>query len=50
MSLPTANSQQPTAISILGVPIHDVTTDETLTLIDQFVREECTASNLHGQS
>jgi N-acetylglucosaminyldiphosphoundecaprenol N-acetyl-beta-D-mannosaminyltransferase len=39
MSLPTANSQQPTAISILGVPIHDVTTDETLMLIDQFVRK-----------
>jgi N-acetylglucosaminyldiphosphoundecaprenol N-acetyl-beta-D-mannosaminyltransferase len=38
MNLPTANNQQPTAISILGVPIHDVTTAETLALIDQFVR------------
>jgi N-acetylglucosaminyldiphosphoundecaprenol N-acetyl-beta-D-mannosaminyltransferase len=39
MTQPTANNQQPTASSILGVPIHDVTTEETLTLIDQFVRE-----------
>jgi N-acetylglucosaminyldiphosphoundecaprenol N-acetyl-beta-D-mannosaminyltransferase len=38
MNLPIANNQQPTAISILGVPIHDVTTEETLALIDQFVR------------
>jgi N-acetylglucosaminyldiphosphoundecaprenol N-acetyl-beta-D-mannosaminyltransferase len=39
MILPTTNDQQPTAISILGVPVHDVTTEETLALIDQFVRE-----------
>lgn len=39
MNLPTANNQQPTASSILGVPIHNVTTAETLMLIDQFVRE-----------
>ena len=31
--------QPPTSISILGVPVHDVTTEETLALIDQFVRE-----------
>ena len=39
MNLPTASNQQPTASSILGVPIHDVTIEETLALIDQFVRE-----------
>jgi N-acetylglucosaminyldiphosphoundecaprenol N-acetyl-beta-D-mannosaminyltransferase len=39
MILPTTNDQRPTAISILGVPVHDVTTEETLALIDQFVRE-----------
>jgi N-acetylglucosaminyldiphosphoundecaprenol N-acetyl-beta-D-mannosaminyltransferase len=33
------NAQRPTSVSILGVPVHDVTTEETLTLIDQFVRE-----------
>ena len=32
------HAQRPTSILILGVPIHDVTTEETLTLIDQFVR------------
>ena len=36
---PTSNVKPPTAISILGVPIHDVTTEETLALIDQFVHE-----------
>jgi len=36
---PISNIQLPTSISILGVPIHDVTTEETLTLIDQFVRD-----------
>jgi N-acetylglucosaminyldiphosphoundecaprenol N-acetyl-beta-D-mannosaminyltransferase len=40
MILPTTGNQQPTAISILGIPVHDVTTDETLALIDQFVREQ----------
>ncbi len=30
----------PTTLSILGVPVHDVTTEETLALIDQFVREK----------
>ncbi len=29
----------PATLSILDIPIHDVTTEETLTLIDQFVRE-----------
>ena len=27
----------PTTLSILGIPVHDVTTEEALTLIDQFV-------------
>ena len=36
---PTSNVTPPTTISILGVPIHDVTTEETLALIDQFVHE-----------
>jgi N-acetylglucosaminyldiphosphoundecaprenol N-acetyl-beta-D-mannosaminyltransferase len=40
MILPTTSNQQPTAISILSVPVHDVTTEETLSLIDQFVREQ----------
>ena len=39
MIIPTTNNQQPTAISILDIPVHDVTTVETLALIDQFVRE-----------
>jgi N-acetylglucosaminyldiphosphoundecaprenol N-acetyl-beta-D-mannosaminyltransferase len=39
MILPTTNNQQPIAISILGVPVYDVTTEETLALIDQFVRD-----------
>jgi N-acetylglucosaminyldiphosphoundecaprenol N-acetyl-beta-D-mannosaminyltransferase len=39
MNPPTTSNQQPTTISILGIPVHDVTTEETLTLIDQFVRE-----------
>lgn len=30
--------QLPTFISIVGVPVHDITTEETLALIDQFVR------------
>jgi N-acetylglucosaminyldiphosphoundecaprenol N-acetyl-beta-D-mannosaminyltransferase len=38
MTLPTSDLQLPTSIPILGVPIHDVTTEETLTFIDQFVR------------
>ena len=29
----------PSAVAILGIPVHDVTTEETLTLINQFVRE-----------
>ena len=29
----------PTTLSILGIPVHDVTTEETLALIDRFVRE-----------
>jgi N-acetylglucosaminyldiphosphoundecaprenol N-acetyl-beta-D-mannosaminyltransferase len=29
----------PTPITILGIPVHDVTTEETLTFIDQFVRD-----------
>ncbi len=33
------HAQRPTSISILGVPVHDVTTEETLALIDQFVRD-----------
>ena len=38
---PTSNihANRPTSISILGVPIHDVTIEETLALIDQFVRD-----------
>jgi len=36
----TRSVQPPTTISILGVPIHDVTTEETLTLIDLFVHED----------
>src|SRR5512140_835462 len=36
---PMSNFQPPTFIPILDVPIHDVTTEETLTLIDQFVRD-----------
>jgi len=35
-----SNFQSPISISILGVPIHDVTTEETLALIEQFVREK----------
>jgi N-acetylglucosaminyldiphosphoundecaprenol N-acetyl-beta-D-mannosaminyltransferase len=34
------HAKRPTAISILGVPVHDVTTEDTLLLIDQFVREQ----------
>jgi N-acetylglucosaminyldiphosphoundecaprenol N-acetyl-beta-D-mannosaminyltransferase len=30
----------PPTLSILGIPVHDVTTEETLALIDQFVREK----------
>src|SRR5512138_2705712 len=30
---------RPTALSILGVPVHDVTAVETLAFIDQFVRD-----------
>ncbi len=37
---PTSNFQLPTSISILDVPVHDVTTEETLALIDQFVRDK----------
>jgi N-acetylglucosaminyldiphosphoundecaprenol N-acetyl-beta-D-mannosaminyltransferase len=40
MILPTANNQQPTPISILDIPVHDVTNEETLALIDQFVRDQ----------
>jgi N-acetylglucosaminyldiphosphoundecaprenol N-acetyl-beta-D-mannosaminyltransferase len=29
----------PPTLSILRIPVHDVTTEETLALIDQFVRE-----------
>ena len=29
----------PNRVAILGIPVHDVTIDETLALIDQFVRE-----------
>jgi N-acetylglucosaminyldiphosphoundecaprenol N-acetyl-beta-D-mannosaminyltransferase len=36
---PISSLQLPTSISILGVPVHDVTTEETLALIDQFVRD-----------
>lgn len=36
---PTSNYQLPTSISILGVPVHDVTLEETLALIDQFVHD-----------
>jgi N-acetylglucosaminyldiphosphoundecaprenol N-acetyl-beta-D-mannosaminyltransferase len=38
MILPATSNQQPTTISILGIPVHDVTAEETLALIDQFVR------------
>jgi N-acetylglucosaminyldiphosphoundecaprenol N-acetyl-beta-D-mannosaminyltransferase len=30
----------PPTLSILGIPVHDVTTEETLALIDQFVHEQ----------
>jgi N-acetylglucosaminyldiphosphoundecaprenol N-acetyl-beta-D-mannosaminyltransferase len=30
----------PTTLSILDIPVHDVTTEETLTLIDQFVHKQ----------
>jgi N-acetylglucosaminyldiphosphoundecaprenol N-acetyl-beta-D-mannosaminyltransferase len=40
MILPATSNQQPTTISILGIPVHDVTIEETLALIDQFVREQ----------
>jgi N-acetylglucosaminyldiphosphoundecaprenol N-acetyl-beta-D-mannosaminyltransferase len=30
---------QPTTLSVLGIPVHDVTIEETLSLIDHFVRE-----------
>lgn len=33
------HAERPISIPILGVPIHDVTTEETLALIDQFVRD-----------
>jgi len=33
------NALRSTSISILGVSVHDVTTEETLALIDQFVRD-----------
>jgi N-acetylglucosaminyldiphosphoundecaprenol N-acetyl-beta-D-mannosaminyltransferase len=38
---PTSNlhAKRPTSISILGVPVHAVTIEETLVLIDQFVRD-----------
>jgi N-acetylglucosaminyldiphosphoundecaprenol N-acetyl-beta-D-mannosaminyltransferase len=36
---PTSNFELPSSITILGVPLHDVTTEETLALIDQFVHE-----------
>ena len=39
MNLPATSNQQPTTIIILGIPVHDVTTEETLVLIDQFVRD-----------
>jgi N-acetylglucosaminyldiphosphoundecaprenol N-acetyl-beta-D-mannosaminyltransferase len=37
--MPNFYVKRPISISILGVPVHDVTTEETLTLINQFVRE-----------
>jgi N-acetylglucosaminyldiphosphoundecaprenol N-acetyl-beta-D-mannosaminyltransferase len=40
MMSPISNFQPPTAIPILGIPVHDVTIEETLALIDQFVREQ----------
>lgn len=33
------HAQRPTSISILGVPVHDVTTNEALALIDQFAHD-----------
>ena len=30
----------PDMVAILGIPVHDVTTEETLALIDQFVRDD----------
>jgi N-acetylglucosaminyldiphosphoundecaprenol N-acetyl-beta-D-mannosaminyltransferase len=30
----------PTTLSILGIPVHDVTTEETLALIDEFVHKQ----------
>ena len=33
------HTERPTSISILGIPVHDVTTEETLILIDQFVHD-----------
>jgi N-acetylglucosaminyldiphosphoundecaprenol N-acetyl-beta-D-mannosaminyltransferase len=38
--MPSLNAKSPTTISILGVPVHDVTIEETLVLIDQFVRDQ----------
>ena len=40
MAMPPTSIQLPTPISILGVPVHDVTLEETLAFIDQFVREK----------
>ncbi len=37
--MPNLHAKRPTSISILGIPVHDVTTEETLALIDQFVHD-----------
>src|SRR5512135_761836 len=38
--LPDSAMSGPPTLSILGIPVHDVTTEETLALIDQFVHEK----------
>ncbi len=40
MPLSTSDVQSPTSLTLLGIPVHDVTTEETLALIDRFVRDK----------
>ena len=37
---PTSNRQSPSSITILGIPVCDVTTEEALALIDRFVHDK----------
>ena len=33
------HAERPSSISILGIPVYDVTTEQTLTLVDQFMHD-----------